>query len=167
MLAVAGSGDFVDGLRRLADFANGYGARNAFEVREHDGATVFDTHHWDGGGGHPDALIAMLERAPADAAIVIAGKPAKPGKDGVASGVGWLRADDERVEAAVELDAISDAKAIELVTKLEAATVTEELACWNRSSGEWSATHDGAHVSIRIEIDVDGIPPLVECLRAK
>ena len=171
ILAVTGSSDVIDGIQRLVDMANGF-EKHAIVSHERDGATVWSTPRWENASDHATGLVAMLERAPADAAIVFATRPqpstakrAKHASDEVTSAVGWVRADDERLDATVEIDLPSEASARALVTEVEvAANSSAEARCFD---GTWTATHDGSHVALHFEMGIDDVPGMYACLATK
>jgi hypothetical protein len=169
MLAVRGPSQLVDGIQRLVDLANGFDG--AFTTREKDGANVWTTPKWKD-SGHATALVAMLERAPADATVILAAGPgsksmphkrhAKP-HDDIQSLVGWLRVDDDRIEVTVEVDTPSEAVAVDLIAELEVVANTSDKArCYD---GAWNATHEGGLVTVHYEADLDDLAATFACLK--
>jgi hypothetical protein len=168
MLAVDGSDQVADSIQRLLARV---GVEDSRPAAGPGGAKVWSSASWTPllGTGRPAALLAMFDRAPDDAVLLIAArqphlrKADASGPDPAAF-VGWLRGDEDEVELGADIEAGSEADGAKLEAELALARSKKEGPCFDSVSGvSLSVTRDGLWLHVRVRIEQPSLAPLFTC----
>ena len=169
MLAVDGTDDVADAIQRLVAWIGGPARPDTGP----GGAKVWSSASWTPSlaTGRPTALLAMFDRAPDDAVILVAMREPHWQKHGATasgiepvSAVAWLRGDEAVAEAGADIEAASAADEAKLEDELTTARGKKEGTCFDSVAGvSLSITRDGVWLHVRAHIEQPALVPLFAC----